>query len=220
MKRSLVVVFCVFCVATLLSELLAAGLLWYRGQLTSATLHEMRLLLSGQVAEEELGSVAVDDVEPSTADAMEARVRRLFDIDSRESELVLLRDLLNQRKDELRAEREKILRLRKELDDRLRELEERSTDEATEQTRGILLTLRPDDAVHNLMQLDLERNVVLLRGLPDKTVGKILGEFNEGTEEQRQRGNDIFEALSRGEPKRRLLDDFDTELTKKADPDI
>ena len=47
MIRSLLVLFCVFCVATTLSAIGGAGLLWFRGQLTPASLAEIRLILAG-----------------------------------------------------------------------------------------------------------------------------------------------------------------------------
>jgi hypothetical protein len=59
----------------------------------------------------------------------------------------------------------------------------------------------------------------LLEGLPDKAVGKLIQEFDKGDEEQRQRGYEIFEALSRGEPERQLLDDYRNELTQQATTD-
>jgi len=67
------------------------------------------------------------------------------------------------------------------------------------------------------MQLSLEQNVVLMKGMPEKTIAKILKEFQstpppqadaglQRKETPPERGRMIFEALSRGEPSRTLLE--------------
>jgi hypothetical protein len=51
MIRTPIVVICIFCVATILSEVVGLGFLWYRGQLASETIAEIRVSLSGQYHE-------------------------------------------------------------------------------------------------------------------------------------------------------------------------
>lgn len=46
--RSLVMIVCVFCVATLMTEALGLAYLWYRGQLTPAALTEISAVLRGE----------------------------------------------------------------------------------------------------------------------------------------------------------------------------
>ena len=74
--------------------------------------------------------------------------------------------------------------------------------------------MSPDDAVENLMQLDLEENIVLLKGMPEKQIAKILQEFLKGKDEQLERGWQIFEAISRGEPSKKLIDAARQQLTQ------
>jgi hypothetical protein len=64
------------------------------------------------------------------------------------------------------------------------------------------------------MQLSLDQDVVLMKGMPEKTIAKILKEFQtsgepnivDGKDPAAERGRQIFEALSRGEPSRSLLE--------------
>jgi hypothetical protein len=67
------------------------------------------------------------------------------------------------------------------------------------------------------MHLSLADDVVLMKGMPEKTVAKILKEFQatpptaadataDRKETPAERGRLIFEALSRGEPARTLLE--------------
>ena len=82
----------------------------------------------------------------------------------------------------------------------LKQVREEIQSEATEQARSVLSSLSAGDAVPYLMALELDRNLVLLKELPAKTLGKILKEMSQGDDEQRQRSAQIFDALSRGEP--------------------
>jgi hypothetical protein len=67
------------------------------------------------------------------------------------------------------------------------------------------------------MQLPLDEDIVLMKGMPEKMIAKILKEFQatlitssdasgERKETPAERGRKIFEALSRGEPSRSLLE--------------
>jgi hypothetical protein len=64
------------------------------------------------------------------------------------------------------------------------------------------------------MQLPLDQDVVLMKGMPETTIAKILKEFQasgepsvvDGKDAPAERGRQIFEALSRGEPSRSLLE--------------
>ena len=81
------------------------------------------------------------------------------------------------------------------------------TSTATEQARNILLAMSGTDAVAHLMELDLEENVVLLKGMPEKKIASILGAFSQGDIEQFKRGQDIFKAISVAGPASQIIGD-------------
>ena len=73
MIRSLMVVICIFCVATILSEVVGLGFLWYRGQLTSETIAEIRVILSGQYHDFPEGEQEKETFYPSSEDIVKQR---------------------------------------------------------------------------------------------------------------------------------------------------
>jgi flagellar motility protein MotE (MotC chaperone) len=122
------------------------------------------------------------------------------------------------KREDLETQQQQFHAQRKAFEDELARIEGEITSAGTEQARGVLLALPPKDAVRQLMHLTLAEDVVLMKGLPEKTVAKILKEFQatapapatdttaERKESPAERGRLIFEALSRGEPARTLLE--------------
>lgn len=207
MIRSMVAILCVVCVATLLTEALGLGLLWYRGQLTPDMLREIRAVLAGQQLEPPLPEEKEDDKpQPSTDEVMDARISRLFQITTREDELAMFKALLLQKTNALTAQQQQFEEQRRAFDERLKALDEAAVSEATERSRAVLLALPGPEAVSSLMALPLEEDVRLLSGMPEKSIAKILKEFLQGDENQKERGREIFEAITRGDPKRNLIE--------------
>jgi hypothetical protein len=201
----------VFCVATVFAELVLAGWMAATGQLTAARLAEARRVLTGE-QEASVASVPAS-IEPQVSldEVLSRRARLQADHDARESQLQLLRDMALDGRTGLLAQQAAHERTRQEFERRLKELEDRLASEAVEQTRGVLLALPPADAVDRLMALSLEEGVLLLKGMPEKSLARILKEFRDqgdpasGVGPKTERGNKIFEALSRGEPQLSLL---------------
>jgi flagellar motility protein MotE (MotC chaperone) len=182
----------------------AAGLLWLwsRGELSADRLDALRTAWE-QPLEPVAGVDEDADTGPSgtAADAvMRERVLRAFDLESREQEIALQTALVVAERDRLLSDRHALEKQQAAFRAELDQITADTADEATEQTRGVLLAMAPADAVTALAALDVERNVVLLQGLPAKSIGKILKEMSRGDDEQKERAARIFEALSRGEP--------------------
>jgi flagellar motility protein MotE (MotC chaperone) len=78
----------------------------------------------------------------------------------------------------------------------LETLRKKNLDEATEQGRGILMALPPDEAARKLMQISLEEDLVLLKGISEKKIADILQEMVDP--ESAERGQEIFHKLSTG----------------------
>lgn len=207
MIRSIVAVFCVVCVATILTEGLGLAFLWYRGQLSADNLREIRLVLRGESRIEEAVAADTEKRQPSVDDVLRIRAMSVLDLESRERELDVLKSAAITNEDKLIAERARFEERQRAFEERLAMLLEDAQSDATEQTRAILQTLPPDSAAERLTQLTLDEAVVLLKGMPEKSIARILGEFQKGPPQRQQRGTEIFEAIARGEPNRAAIED-------------
>jgi len=215
MIRSLIVVICIFCVATILSELVGLGFLWQRGQLTSETIAEFRVLLSGQYADLSESEQDEETYYPSIGDIVKQRSISVMDFNNREKELKSLKSLVDESAMNFSKQQAELERKKTEFDKRLAMLDEQIVSEGAEQARGVLVKLTPSDAVLYLMELELQENIVLLKGMPEKKIAESLEQFLKGDQKQVKRGNEIFEALNRGEPKKSLIDQTQNQLNEE-----
>lgn len=225
-----IIIGCV-CVTVVLSEGVVGLILWSRGTLSSEQIREIRLILTQGVIDDG------DDVDtpkpsqsPTLQDVADARAMKVMNYDKRESELTTLKDAADQKRNELDQLQSQFRSQRKAFDDELAKLDESIGSTATEQARGVLLALHPKDAVRQLMNLTLEEDVVLLGGMPEKSIAKILKEFGPVTpttgsgipgeqgESRGERGRRIFEALTRGEPRKSLVEQARKELDESTTP--
>jgi hypothetical protein len=131
----------IVCVATVLSELLGLGFLWYRGQLTSTSIADIRLVLTGDDGD----SFDIDDSEkqdqPSIEDVAEDRTMRILELSTREEELALLKSFITDNRKKLDTAQGGFKAQKVGFERDLKELDKTAVSEATEQTRGILLAL-------------------------------------------------------------------------------
>ncbi len=215
MIRALVLILSCACVAIVLSEAGAALLMWKAGLLTPHHLQEIRLVFSTAAAKEQEAEELPARPQPSLQEVTQARAVKILDLEKRESELNVLKGMAGSKKSDLNLEQETFRAQRKAFEEELTRLQEAGMSAATEQARGVLLALPAKDAVEKLMQLPLDENVVLLKGMADKALAKILEEFN-GTPEQLERGRKIFEALSRGSPAKEFFDEASRQFNANA----
>lgn len=218
MIRTLATIFGVFCAATLLSECIAVGILWSRGQLSSQSLREIRMALSGENEARFADAPDEQQSRPSFEDVTAHRALAVLELNTRQSELQLLKAMLDARKRALKSDTDAFLAMKNAFEKRLNDLKSELTSAATEQTRTILATLPPAEAVNNLLQLPLEENVRLLQGMPEKQIARILQEFSKRSADEAQRGLQIFEAISRGEPAGTLVEEGRKQLSAGAVP--
>jgi flagellar motility protein MotE (MotC chaperone) len=154
---------------------------------------------------------------PSAQEVAQARSVKVLNFDKRESELITLKSMADAKREDIESLQKQIRSLRKSFEEELARIEANITSTGTEQARGVLLAMAPKDAVQQLLQLSIDQDVVLMKGMPEKTIAKILKEFQvalplppdaagERKETPADRGRMIFEALSRGEPSRALLE--------------
>ncbi len=200
MIRSALVMISVCCVATILSQLLGVAYLWSRGQLNAEVVRELRAILAGEepdivaMTEEEM------DGQVSREQVIAERGMRVLELNTRQMELTALKNMITKNREEISQQQELFQSKKSDFEDQLRELQQNNTSESIEQTRGIVLALSPAEKVNYLMALDVDQSIVLLKGMPEKEIGKILQEFSKGTPEGQDRGQVIFEAIYEGQP--------------------
>lgn len=231
MLRFLGIIIACVCVTVVLSEAVVGAILWSRGTLSSEQIREIRLILTQGVVDDR------DDVDapkasqsPTLQDVADARAMNVMGLDKRESELVTLKDAVDQKRNELDQLQMQFRAQRKAFEDELAKLDESIGSTASDQARGVLQSMAPKDAVRQLMNLTLEEDVTLLGGMSEKTIAKILKEFGPVTpttgtgipgeqgESRGERGRRIFEALTRGEPRKSLVEQARKELDESTNP--
>lgn len=218
MKYLFVIIGCI-CSTIVAVALTGLFLLWRQGMISSHHLQEIKLVLTNRATSEEREAEAEQKPQyPSAQEVAQARAVKVLNLDKRESELTTLKGMADAKREELESLQKQIRARRKEFEDELARIEAEITSTSTEQARGVLLALPPKDAVQQLLQLSLDQDIVLLKGMPEKTIAKILKEFQtmaattlaeasgDRKEAPPERGRKIFEALSRGEPSRSLVE--------------
>lgn len=218
MLRLLAVLMGLLSSTVLLLELLGLGVLWSKGCLTNHNLYEIRLILSGETKTE--WSEQAEETKATGASQQEvqsARLMRVLDLESREKELELLKTLTENRANQLISDQKSFDEMKEAFQNELLSLNKRQQLESVEQVRAVLLASAVEAAVGRLMDLPADEAVTIIRGMPEKQIAKILqgfdvpGKIDNGTvsgataAERKIRGQKIFEALSRGEPARTLV---------------
>ena len=209
MMRSLLTIFCVICVATVLTEALGLAYLALNGQLNPLSLEDIRVALSGGVRQAATDEVAEDQrvAPPSSDDVMNARVERVWDLDRRQRELALIKDTVSSQAAKVASAQQDFQKKKGMFLNELQTISGELDASSAEQARGILAKLPPADAVQNLMALGLDQNILLLMGMPDQAVATLLEQFRKSNDPKLiERGEKVFEAISRGEPKRKTID--------------
>jgi hypothetical protein len=214
MKFLPLIIGCV-CVATVLSEAVGFGLLWWRGHLNEHTVQEIRLILMGGEAETAEIDESRDRPKPSLGDVSNVRSMVAAEFDARESEVTRIKELLAERSERLAADQAAFAQKKQNFEQELQRLTEQTASEAVEQARGVLLALPPKNAVEQLSGQSVDDAVVLLKGMPDKAIAKILKEFSQD-DRRADQGRKIFEALKRGEPTRAFLEQMRNGATAAA----
>jgi flagellar motility protein MotE (MotC chaperone) len=217
MKYLFIIIGCV-CSTVVAAELTGLFLLWRHGMISAHHIQEIKLVLTNRSATDE-PEVEIEQKPqyPSAQEVAQARAVKIFSLDKRESELTTLKGMADAKREDLESLQKQIRSMRKAFEDELARIEATITSTGAEQARGVLLALPPKDAVLHLMQLPLDEDIVLMKGMPEKMIAKILKEFQatlitssdasgERKETPAERGRKIFEALSRGEPSRSLLE--------------
>lgn len=208
MMRSVVFLVSVICVATVLTELLGLSYLWLNGQLSPAAVQDIRVALGAEEVEAAEDISTKESIAKSYADIDRDRALRGFELLRRYKEVRLLNSMAAEKAEELKTDRDTLTQIQGEFQQQLALMREKLNGESVEQSRAILLKMDPADAVSNLMAMPLERNVLLLKGMPEKSIAVILQEFLRGNDPKLiEREQEIFKAISDGQPSRKMINE-------------
>lgn len=197
MVRFLVAGIGVLAIITVLAEALAAGLLWSQGRLTPDTVREIRTILRDpdELVTEEQGES--DTPRVSLDDVIAARSQRIIDIEGREQEQAVLQALVDDARDTLLLDGETLNADRKKFEEEQQAAADQAQAQSVLQTRNVLLKLDPETAVAQLMELPVDQNVLLLRGMPEKEIAELLQAFSAAGQAEARRGQEIFQAITK-----------------------
>lgn len=197
MLRWILISISVFCVSTLVMQASAGAILWYRDQLSAETIKEIGLILSGNQIDELEVNDGTEESQESVESVIRDRSMRILDLETRESELKILKEMVHLKAAELRKQQQDFDENRVKFQNELKVLEEKFNSNATKQARNILAQLRPEAAVNHLMTLDKDESLLLLRGMQKKEIAKILEAFAR-EDQTKARGLELFDSLSSG----------------------
>ena len=193
MWRTLAALIGLFSFATVLAEAMTVGYLAYEGRLSS---ERVSAILSGQPLAGEIAAAAPEAAQPTADEAENQRTLQTLELNARADNLQLLKDLLTKEADKLSKDRAAYEKSRHDFESELEQVRTRAVDEATEQARLVVKSLAPRDAITYLLALEEPDALRIVKGLPERTVAKILQEFAAGTDEEQQRGRSLFEAIA------------------------
>lgn len=208
MKRTLMLTIAVTSTVIVIAQVGLGVYFALNGTLNAETLWQLQAVFEkAEPTSDSQQPMTNPEPEFSVEELMQERVMRIFDLEDREHELERLSQLLIARREAVLIEQQNLVSRKDKITTELKNLKEREESEATILAQGVLMSVPPSDAARDLMQLPLEQNVLILKGMPVKTIGKILKEFHQGDDQLRKRGVEIFEALAEGDPNVRLIED-------------
>ena len=184
---------------TLLAEGLAGGLLWSQGRLNSDAIREIRVILQdpGVLAEEQ--KLAKEKPVVSLEDVAKTRAKTILHLEERENELDIFSGLIADNRARIKTEQDNLLANRERFDKELSDRQAKKIADGIQKSLAVLQAADTDLAVAHLSELTLEENILLMEDMPEKNIARLLSAFAEGKPEQVERGQQIFQAITRGQ---------------------
>lgn len=186
-------------VLTLLAEGLAGGLLWSQGRLNPDAIREIRVILSDPTALTEEQELAKETPVVSVEDVARARAKAILHLEERENETAIFNGLLADQRKRVVTEQDNLIANRERFDKEQKDRLAKKAAAGIQKSIAVLLASDTDMAVTQLLELTLEENILLMEEMPEKTIAKLLAAFAEGDRDQIERGQQIFQAITRGE---------------------
>jgi hypothetical protein len=219
MIRTLWIVISMTCMAVIVSEVAGLGILWSRGFLTARRLREVRDVFEPQEKETIARDAEAQPVLPSAQDVLRDRSMRVLSLNSLETDVGLLKAMLDAERTSLSAQNAAFQQQRAAFKAQLQQLTDETAVAAREQARGVLLALPSSEAVDRLMQLSVGEDVLLMREMPDNKIALLLKQFVTAPDadapanaanaktlaDRRQRAQEIFKSINNGEPRNSII---------------
>ncbi|MCC7421213.1 MAG: hypothetical protein IT428_13095 [Planctomycetaceae bacterium] len=206
MIRFLFLMFAVCCGAIVAVEGAALAWLASQGRLNGDTLRDAKEAFVGKPPASTREVPAQETHEPVVNEVMQKRVTRLFDLGRREDELQILKNLVAEQAKRVTAMQDQLEKKQQDFEKRLNELREQNEQASIQQSRTVLQAMQPAEAADQLMSLSPEQSLTVLRGMPEKTIARILKELTRNADKKvSERGQKLFESLTEGEPERSLI---------------
>lgn len=183
---------------TLLAEGLAGGLLWSQGRLNPDAIREIRVILSDPAALTEEQELAKETPVVTVEDVARTRAKAILHLEERENEIEIFNGLLADQRKRVVTEQDSLIANRERFDKEQKARQARMIEAGIQKSIAVLLASDTEIAVDQLSELTLEENILLLEQMPEKTIAKFLASFAEGTPDQIDRGQQIFQAITRG----------------------
>ncbi|QDT17637.1 hypothetical protein [Alienimonas californiensis] len=213
MGRALATLFGVICIATVATQTLAVGVMWWHGRLTPSAWAEIAAALDGAPgatapgdATSEATAPAGPTRTPTYEEVLERRAAAALQLADRTEALRSAARAVAAEAKAVADDRAALAADRTAFERELTQAREELTAEATEQARELVKGMGPKDSVGYLMSLPDLSVVTLVKGLDARTASKVLAEFAGGTEQERARGVVIFAALHAGQPEAAAID--------------
>ncbi|MFH5803821.1 hypothetical protein [Alienimonas sp. DA493] len=213
MGRALATLIGVICIATVATQALAAGVLWWHGRLTPSAWTEIAAALDGtpggaipaETPSEAPGGQGPERT-PTYEEVLERRAAAALQLADRTEQLRSAARAVAAEAQAVSDDRAALSADRAAFERELAKARAELTAEATEQARELVKNMGPKKSVGYLMNLPDLSVVTLIKGLDARTASKVLAEFAGGTEVERARGAEIFAALHAGQPEAAAFD--------------
>ncbi|MDA0808718.1 MAG: hypothetical protein O3B68_12045 [Planctomycetota bacterium] len=186
-------------VLALLAEGLAGGLLWSQGRLNPDAIREIRVILADPAALTEEQELAKETPVVSVEDVARTRAIAILHLEERENESAIFNGLLADQRQRVLAEQDNLIANRERFDKEKKERQAKKAADGIQKSIAVLLASDTELAIAQLSKLTLEENILLMEEMPEKTIAKLLSAFAEGDRDQIERGQQIFQAITRGE---------------------
>lgn len=186
-------------VLTLLAEGLAGGLLWSQGRLNSDAIREIREILKDPEVLAEERELANETPVVSVEDVSLTRAKAILHLEERENELSIFKGLIVDDRKRVSTEQDTLLAARERFDKEQKDRLAKKAADGIKKSLAVLQASNTELAVDQLSELTLEENILLMEEMPEKVVAKLLAAFAEGDKDQVERGQQIFQAITRGQ---------------------
>ena len=218
--------FVAFCIGTVVSLLVIASMLWWKGVITDERMYGMLAALQGiePPPPPKLTALDTDAEQPSFDQILSARLRASLDLDLRESAIDKSLGELRTLEKSLESESRRLDGWKQSFDERLAGLQNAATDSALREVQQTMEAMAPKQSKDPLMKMleeqktptndPMEDVVRILKAMPLDKRKKILAEFKDTKEIENL--HEILRVIRTGGSDTELLDETRKQLKQQG----